>query len=187
MTVTELSLPGLRLVEPRVFGDPRGYFFETFNVERYRAAGIEEAFVQDNLSLSARGVLRGLHAQNPGPQAKLVSCVVGQVWDVAVDARADSPTYGKWEGLLLSAENHRQLMIPAGFLHGFVVLSEQALFSYKVSAPYNPSGDFSVQWDDPDLGVAWPLDGLTPTISAKDEAAIPFASLPPERLVPFAP
>ena len=186
MTVTELSIPGLRLVEPKAFGDSRGYFLETYGAERYRAAGIEEAFVQDNLSSSVRGVLRGLHAQNPSPQAKLVSCALGEVWDVAVDARAGSPTYGKWEGVHLSAENHHQLMIPAGFLHGFVVLSETALFTYKVSAPYNPSGDFSIRWDDPDIGIRWPLEGLTPAISAKDGAAMRFADLTPDRLVPFA-
>ncbi len=186
MTVIELSIPGLRLVEPKVFGDSRGYFLETYAAERYHAAGIAETFVQDNLSSSVRGVLRGLHAQNPGPQAKLVSCAFGEVWDVAVDVRAGSPTYGKWEGVHLSAENPLQLMIPAGFLHGFVVLSERALFTYKVSALYNPSGDFSVRWDDPDIGIEWPLEGLVPSISAKDEAALRFADLTPDRLVPFA-
>lgn len=186
MTVTELSIPGLRLVEPRAFGDARGFFLETYNEARYRAAGIEETFVQDNLSSSVRGVLRGLHAQSPDPQAKLVSCAEGEVWDVAIDAREGSPTYGRWEGVHLSGENHRQLMIPAGCLHGFVVLSERALFTYKVSASYNPTGDYSVRWDDPDLGIAWPLDGITPSISAKDEAAIRFADLAAERLVPFS-
>ena len=186
MTVTELSIPGLRLVEPKAFGDARGYFLETYNQGRYQEAGIAESFVQDNLSSSVRGVLRGLHAQNPSPQAKLVSCALGEVWDVAVDARAGSPTYGRWEGVHLSAENHRQLMIPAGFLHGFVVLSERALFTYKVSDLYNPAGDFSVRWDDLDLGVAWPLEGIEPSISAKDEKAMRFADLTPERLVPFA-
>lgn len=185
MTVTDLSIPGLRLVEPQVFGDVRGFFVETYSVERYRAAGIADAFVQDNLSSSARGVLRGLHAQNPMPQAKLVGCVQGEVWDVVVDARTGSPTFGRWEGVLLSAENHRQLAIPAGLLHGFVVLSGMALFSYKVSAPYHPAGDFAVRWDDPDLGIAWPLDGITPAVSSKDEAAMRFADLPPERRIAY--
>ncbi len=169
MTVTETRLPGVLLLEPRVFRDPRGFFLETWNADRYRAAGIPGPFVQDNASRSARGVLRGLHVQNPNPQGKLVSVLDGAVFDVAVDVRAGSPTFGQWTGHELSAENGHQLWIPPGFAHGFVVLSESALFTYKCTDRYAPEHEFSIAWNDPEIGIAWPV--VDPELSGKDAAA----------------
>jgi dTDP-4-dehydrorhamnose 3,5-epimerase len=161
------DLPGVVILEPRVFGDPRGYFFETYNQARYREAGVAETFVQDNLSFSAHGVLRGLHFQNPHAQAKLVSVLQGEVYDVAVDIRVGSPTFGKFVGVILSGENKRQLYIPQGFAHGFCVTSETALFTYKCSDVYAPEHEGGIAWNDPDIGIRWPID--RPNLSAKDQ------------------
>ncbi len=176
MTVTETPLAGVLLVEPRVFGDARGFFCETYQADRYAEAGIPARFVQDNVSRSGRGTLRGLHFQAPPhAQAKLVSCLDGAVFDVAVDLRAGSPTYGQWFGAELTAENMRQMFVPAGFAHGFVVTSETALFSYKVSGLYAPHAEGSLAWDDPDVGVRWPVE--VPVLSDKDRAAPRLADL----------
>ena len=154
------KIPGLLIIEPRVFGDSRGYFLETFSTERYRQLGIAETFVQDNLSRSRQGTLRGLHLQNPHGQGKLVSAVLGSVWDVAVDVRVGSPTFGQWEGFELSEENHRQLYVPPGCAHGFIVLSEVALFSYKCTDTYHPESELGVAYDDSDVGIEWPMAAL---------------------------
>lgn len=173
LQLTPTALPEVQIVEPKVFGDARGFFTESWNEARFNEAlGQSVHFVQDNHSRSARGVLRGLHYQlDPHAQGKLVRCVAGSVFDVAVDMRASSPNFGKWVGVELTAENHRQLWIPPGFAHGFVVLSETADFLYKTSGRYAPEHEGSVRWDDPSIGVQWPLDGITPQLSAKDIAA----------------
>jgi len=187
MKVTELSVPGVMMIEPKVFGDTRGFFLELYQRERYEAHGIGiGGFVQDNLSHSRRDVLRGLHVQNPSPQGKLVSVLAGEVYDVAVDIRRDSPTFGAWASCILSAENHRQLWIPPGLAHGFLVTSEEALFSYKCTAPYHPEAELVIRWDDPDIGVAWPLRGA-PTLSARDINGVALKDVPPERLSLFNP
>jgi len=180
MNVLETPLPGVLIVEPRVFGDDRGFFLESWQHDRYRAAGIGLPFVQDNFSRSARGTLRGLHYQLRHPQGKLVSVSRGAVFDVAVDARVGSPTFGQWFGLELSEQNHRQLWIPPGFAHGFLALSEVADFSYKCTDYYAPDDDNSLLWNDPDLAIAWPLDGVVPNLSRKDAAGKPLkdATLP---------
>lgn len=172
MKVVETSLPGLMLIELAVYGDHRGRFMETFQRERYSEAGIGAGleFVQDNFSSSARGTLRGLHHQLARPQGKLVHVTRGEVFDVAVDVRRGSPTFGRWFGCRLSADNCRQLWIPPGFAHGFVVLSESADFVYKTTEIYVPADERSIAWNDPDLGIQWPLDGA-PTLSARDHAA----------------
>ncbi len=176
MTVIETPLAGVVLVEPRVFGDARGFFCETYQAARYAEAGIDARFVQDNVSRSGRGTLRGLHFQAPPhAQAKLVSCLDGSVFDVAVDLRTGSPTYGEWFGAELSAENMRQMFVPEGFAHGFVVTSETALFSYKCSGVYAPHAEGSIAWNDPNLAVAWPVSD--PILSDKDAAAPAFAAL----------
>ncbi len=182
MRVVEAELPGVYIVEPKVFGDARGFFLESWNEERYRAAGIDTTFVQDNLSFSTRGVLRGLHYQKPHEQGKLVSVLVGEVFDVVVDIRVSSPTFGRWMGVVLSAENRRQLYAPLGFAHGFVVTSETALFSYKCTDYYSPADEGSVRWNDPDIGIDWPVS--SPTLSPKDGAAPLLRDIPEERLFP---
>jgi dTDP-4-dehydrorhamnose 3,5-epimerase len=169
MQIFETDLPGVLIIEPKVFGDQRGFFLETFQAQRYEQAGIPGPFVQDNLSFSRRGVLRGLHFQNPNSQGKLVYALQGEVFDVAVDIRRGSPTYGRWVGCTLSAENKRQLWVPTGFAHGFCVVSETALFAYKCTEYYNPSGEVSIRWDDPVIGIDWPVSA--PKLSAKDKAA----------------
>ena len=166
MNVIETTLPGVVIIEPKVFGDERGFFMETWNQQRYVDAGIPAGFVQDNLSYSRRGVLRGLHFQNPNPQGKLVSVYQGEVYDVAVDIRRGSPTFGQWTAVTLSAENKRQFYVPEGFAHAFVVTSETALFSYKCTDLYNPKAEGSILWNDPDLAIDWPIDN--PELSAKD-------------------
>ena len=173
MQVTPTVLPEVLLVEPKVFGDARGFFMESWNEARFNAAlGHEVRFVQDNHSRSARGVLRGLHYQvAPHAQGKLVRCVSGAVFDVAVDMRRSSPGFGRWVGYELSAENQRQMWIPPGFAHGFLVLSETADFLYKTSGGYAPEFEGAVRWDDPAIGIAWPLAGMTPQLSAKDVVA----------------
>jgi dTDP-4-dehydrorhamnose 3,5-epimerase len=172
MNVIQTEIPGVLIIEPKVFGDARGFFLETFQAERYRAAGIQESFVQDNHSHSARGVLRGLHFQRKYPQGKLVYVSRGEVFDVAVDLRRDSPAFGRWTGVFLSDENHRQFYVPPGCAHGFCVLSEFADFHYKCTDYYHPEDEGALLWNDPEIGIQWPLD--TPTLSAKDAVAPGF-------------
>lgn len=176
MKVIETELPGVLLIEPVVHRDARGFFLETWQEARYRAAGIDAHFVQDNHSCSARGTLRGLHAQlGAHPQAKLVRCVRGEIFDVAVDLRRGSPTFGRWTGAVLSAENVRQLYIPVGFAHGFCVTSETAEVEYKCSAPWSRDDEIALRWDDPAVGVRWPVE--TPLLSPRDAAAPTLAEL----------
>lgn len=177
LKVTSTAIPGVLILEPRVFGDERGFFLESFNQKSFNdATGLDVQFVQDNHSRSAKGVLRGLHYQlPPHAQGKLVRVVRGSVYDVAVDIRRDSPTFGKWVGVELSEENHRQLWIPAGLAHGFLVTSESADFLYKATDYYAPAAEQCVRWDDPTLQIEWPLgQGLTPIVSAKDLAGKPL-------------
>jgi len=166
--VTKTELPGVVVIEPDVFKDHRGFFLETWSQSRYADAGINETFVQDNVSCSSRGILRGLHFQNPQGQGKLVQVLSGEVLDAAVDIRVGSPTFGRWTGVRLSADNHRQMYIPAGFAHGFCVLSETAIFSYKCTDYYSSSAGMGIIWNDPDIGIDWPID--EPIISQKDSA-----------------
>jgi dTDP-4-dehydrorhamnose 3,5-epimerase len=180
MQITETTLPGVRLIEPKVFGDERGYFMETWNAARYADIGLPQRFVQDNLSYSRRGVLRGLHLQNPNAQGKLVYVLQGEVFDVAVDVRIGSPTFGQTATAILSSDNKRQFYIPPGFAHGFCVTSETALFAYKCTEFYDPKAEASILWNDPALGIDWPVDA--PELSAKDAAALALANFPRERL-----
>ena len=176
MTVAETAIPGVLLIEPRRFGDARGYFAETFHAERYREAGVNVSFVQDNVSRSGRGTLRGLHYQRPPhAQGKLVQVLDGSVYDVVVDLRRGSPAFGEWFGVELSAETGRQLYVPPGLAHGFCVTSDSALFAYKCSAFYAPDCEGAVRWDDPDLGIEWPVE--TPRLSEKDLAAPTWAEV----------
>ena len=185
MRVEPTELPGVLILEPKVFGDARGFFTETWHARRYAEAGLPEAFVQDNLSFSQRGVLRGLHYQNPHGQGKLVYVLQGTVFDVAVDIRVGSPTFGRWIGVTLSAENRRQFWVPPGFAHGFCVTSETALFAYKCSDYYAPEHEGSVLWNDPAIGIAWPVE--SPTLSAKDAAALRLAEVDRARLPSVSP
>ena len=170
MKATPLAIPDVILLEPRVFGDDRGFFFESFNQAKFdEIIGRKVNFVQDNHSRSAKNVLRGLHYQTENTQGKLVRVIVGEVFDVAVDMRRDSPTFGQWVGEILSAQNKRQLWIPEGFAHGFYVLSEEAEFVYKCTDYYNPQAEHSLLWNDPTVGIQWPLQG-EPNLSAKDLA-----------------
>jgi dTDP-4-dehydrorhamnose 3,5-epimerase len=163
------AIPDVILIQPKVFADDRGYFLESFQAQRYAQAGITGPMVQDNLSGSRKGVLRGLHYQVQKPQGKLVSVLTGKVFDVAVDLRRSSPTLGRWVGTYLSAEDHKQLWVPPGFAHGFYVVSPWAEVAYKVTAYYSPECERTLKWDDPGLNIAWPLiDGRPPTLSAKD-------------------
>lgn len=186
MNVIETKLPGVLLVEPKVFGDERGFFMETWHAERYEEAGLPgcAGFVQDNLSFSRHGVLRGLHFQNPDQQGKLVYVLQGEVYDVAVDIRAGSPTFGEWTGAALSSKNKRQLYVPEGFAHGFLVTSSTALFAYKCTAKYNARAEAAVLWNDPEIGIQWPVDA--PTLSEKDHAAPTLAEVPVERLPSYS-
>lgn len=170
MKVSGTSLPGVMLIEPQVFGDDRGFFLESWNAAAFAAAGIDAAFVQDNHSRSAKGVLRGLHYQIEQPQGKLVRVVAGEVFDVAVDLRRSSPHFGRWTGHRLSGENKAMLFVPPGFAHGFLVLSATADFLYKCTTAYAPQHDRAVAWNDPVIGIDWPLDG-PPALSAKDVVA----------------
>lgn len=171
MKIIDTKIPEVKIIEPRVFGDDRGFFFESFNQQQFEAAiGYPVNFVQDNHSKSSKGVLRGLHYQlPPHAQGKLVRCVVGEVFDVAVDIRKSSPTFGQWVGVHLSAENKRQLWIPEGFAHGFVTLSDTAEFLYKTTNYYFAISDRGIQWNDSQLGVAWPIENLTLILSDKDK------------------
>jgi dTDP-4-dehydrorhamnose 3,5-epimerase len=169
MNVIKTNLPEVLVFEPRIFGDDRGFFYESFNAKKFaELSGIETAFVQDNHSLSARNVLRGLHYQIRQPQGKLVRVVAGKVFDVAVDIRRSSPHFGQWTGVSLSAENKRQMWIPAGFAHGFIVLSDSAEFLYKTTDYWSPEYERCLQWDDPAIGIQWPLSG-DPVMSSKDQ------------------
>jgi dTDP-4-dehydrorhamnose 3,5-epimerase len=169
MNATPLAIPDVFLIEPQVFGDERGFFFESFNHAKFEAAiGRQVTFVQDNHSKSAKGVLRGLHSQNPNPQGKLVRVTQGEVFDVAVDIRKDSPTFGQWVGEILTAENKKQLWIPEGLAHGFLVLSDTAEFLYKTTDYYAPAYEQCIRWDDPTLAIHWPLNEI-PKLSSKDQ------------------
>jgi len=183
--VIETQLPGCMVIEPAVFGDARGYFFETWNAERFAALGLPERFVQSNVSTSARGVLRGLHYQWPRPQGKLVSVLEGEVYDVAVDIRRGSPTFGQWEAVVLSAENKKQFWIPEGFAHGFAVLSETALFNYLCTDIYVAEADAGIRWNDADIAVDWPVGA--PILSAKDQKAPFLDQLAEDRLPVYVP
>lgn len=176
MKVIETAIPDVKIIEPRVFGDDRGFFFESYNERAFnQAVGREVRFVQDNHSMSAKGVLRGLHYQIQQPQGKLVRVISGEVFDVAVDLRKDSPTFGRWVGENLSAENKRQLWVPEGFAHGFLVLSEKAEFLYKTTDFYAPEHERCIPWNDPSLAIVWPVKtGEMPTVSAKDAKGTPF-------------
>ena len=174
-TVTPTAIPDVLILEPKVFGDSRGFFFESFNAQDFaQATGLKVDFVQDNHSRSAKGVLRGLHYQLQQAQGKLVRVVRGAVFDVAVDIRKSSPTFGQWVGCELTEDNHRQMWVPPGFAHGFVVLSESADFLYKTTDYYAPAYERCIAWNDPAIGISWPA-GLTPQLSAKDQAGLPLA------------
>jgi dTDP-4-dehydrorhamnose 3,5-epimerase len=187
MKSTRLAIPDVIHIEPKVWGDARGYFYESYSRQRYEEAGIHGEFVQDNVSFSRRGVLRGLHIQNPHTQGKLVSVLAGEVFDVAVDVRKGSPTFGRWVGVTLSSEKKNQLWVPPGMAHGFVVTSETAIFAYKCTDYYAPEYEFSVAWDDPAIGINWPMH-LLPSgveLSAKDKTAHRLADIDPDRLPQF--
>lgn len=175
MKVTDAPLAGLKIIEPDVYRDARGFFLETYHQQRYGEAGIDTAFVQDNYSRSGHGTIRGLHMQVRSPQAKLVRVVAGAIFDVAVDVRLGSPSFGRWFGVTLSHDNFTQLLIPPGFVHGFAVVSEFAEIEYKCSAFYDQADEIAVRWDDPAIGIAWPV--TSPTLSARDAAARPLAEL----------
>ena len=175
MRVTPTDIPDVKLIEPRVFGDARGFFFESWNRRALADAGIDADFVQDNHSRSARGVLRGLHYQIEHAQGKLVRATAGEVFDVAVDLRRSSPTFGRSVGIMLSAANKRMLWIPPGFAHGFLVVSEDAEFLYKTTDYWYPEHERTLLWNDPALAIAWPLSGA-PVLAAKDVAGLPLAS-----------
>ncbi len=168
MQITPTKIPEVLIVEPKVFADDRGFFMESFKKQQYAEAGIDLPFIQDNHSGSKQGVLRGLHYQIEHPQGKLVRVVKGAVYDVAVDIRKSSPTFGQYVGEVLSEENHRQLWVPPGFAHGFLVLTDWAEFIYKVTDIYFPQGERSIIWNDPDLNIAWPLEGIEVLVSSKD-------------------
>jgi len=178
MNIIETPLPGVLILEPRVFGDQRGFFMETWNAAGFAAAGLDLTFVQDNHSRSQKGVLRGMHFQNPGPQGKLVRVTRGAVFDVAVDLRKSSPTFGQWTGVELSAENRRMFWVPEGFAHGFLTLEDDTDFLYKCTAPYAPQSEYTLAWNDPSVGIEWPVAGLYPIISEKDARGLSLAQAP---------
>jgi dTDP-4-dehydrorhamnose 3,5-epimerase len=180
MNVITTDIEGVLILEPKVFGDGRGFFMETWNRQRYAAAGLDVDFVQDNVSSSSKGVLRGLHYQYPHPQGKLVQVLRGEVLDVAVDIRVGSPTFGRAVTCVLSEENHRQFYVPVGLAHGFCVLSETALFLYKCTDFYNPQMEGGVLWNDPDLAIDWPVE--SPILSEKDQKNSCLANIPKDRL-----
>ena len=185
MKVIETDLPGCLVFEPRFFGDERGFFFESFNHDKLAEHGLSPTFVQGNVSSSRRGVLRGLHYQWPKPQGKYVSVVEGEVWDVAVDIRRGSPTFGRWTAVVLSAENRRHFWIPEGFAHGFVTLSERALFTYLCTATYDREADAGIRWNDASLAIDWPVSA--PVLSDKDAKAPWLDAIPADRLPVYAP
>ncbi len=180
MQVRQGRIPGVIVIEPVVRGDTRGFFLETYHAARYHGFGVRETFVQDNLSRSSGGTLRGLHLQNPFGQGKLVSAVLGRVWDVAVDVRVGSPTFGQWEAFELDDVSQRQVYIPPGCAHGFLVQSEVALFMYKCTDVYHPESELGVAFDDPDVGIAWPTQ--VTTVSDRDRSLPRLADIPSERL-----
>ncbi len=167
MKIIETDIPGVMIIEPQVFGDHRGYFMETYQIRAFAEAGIPHTFVQDNQSRSVKNTLRGLHYQDPYAQGKLVRAVAGEVFDVAVDIRRGSPTFGKWTGVILSSENKRSFWVPPGFAHGFCVLSDSADFVYKCSEYYHPETEHTILWNDPDIGIEWPVRDVL--LSKKDE------------------
>lgn len=181
----ETELPGCIVIEPQVFGDARGFFYESFNAEKYKSAGLDLRFLQTNVSRSAHGVLRGLHYQWPNPQGKLVSVLEGEVYDVAVDIRKGSPTFGRWAAVVLTADNKRHFWIPEGFAHGFVVLSEFATFTYQCTAQYDGATDAGIRWNDADIAIDWPLSA--PRLSDKDENAPFLRDVPIEKLPKYLP
>jgi dTDP-4-dehydrorhamnose 3,5-epimerase len=183
MKIEKTLLPGVLLVELDRYNDSRGSFVESWHKEKYASLGINVDFVQDNISVSRKGVLRGLHYQNPSPQGKLVSVLEGEVFDVAVDIRVGSPTFGKWLGIILSRENNRQLYIPPGFAHGFVVTSDSATFAYKCTGFYRKECERTIRWDDPEIGIVWPV--AHPILSDKDLAGRSLKGMPPENLFTF--
>jgi dTDP-4-dehydrorhamnose 3,5-epimerase len=180
MKITHTKLPGVLYIEPDAFGDDRGWFLETWSQGRYAEIGVPELFVQDSVSMSRRGTVRGLHLQHPSGQGKLVQVVHGSVYDVTVDVRAGSSTFGQWIGEILSAEDHRQLYIPPGFAHGFCVTSEAAVFMYKCTEVYHRETELGVAWNDPDLAIPWPVD--TPILSARDSSFPRLRDIPVDRL-----
>lgn len=177
MNIIETALPGVLIIEPKVFGDARGFFMEAWNADAFRDAGLDLQFVQDNHSRSQKGVLRGLHFQNPGPQGKLVRVTKGAVFDVAVDLRRSSPHFGKWVGVELSAQNQRMFWVPEGFAHGFLTLEDDTDFLYKCTAPYAPQSEYALAWDDPTVGIEWPAIGMAPIISDKDTRGLSLANV----------
>jgi dTDP-4-dehydrorhamnose 3,5-epimerase len=183
MIVENLSIPDVKLVKPRFFPDARGFFMQTYHYEQYRDAGIDVRFVQDNWSRSTKGVLRGLHYQLKNPQDKLVSVIRGEVFDVAVDIRRGSPTFGKWVGAVLSEENHHQLFVPKGFSHGFCVLSDEVDFIYKCSDFYTPGDEYGICWNDPDIGINWPMENVI--LAGKDCQAPLLKDVPETNLPTF--
>jgi dTDP-4-dehydrorhamnose 3,5-epimerase len=185
MKVTQMSIPGLRVIEPDVNSDSRGVLVEIWHRDRYARAGIQCGFVQENLSRSRPGVLRGLHLQYPNGQAKLVTVLAGEIFDVAVDVRRGSPTYGRWDSVILSARNGRQFWIPEGFAHGFCVTGDNATVMYRLSACHDPATELTVAWNDPALAIAWPVH--QPVLSDRDRTASVLADIEPGRLPPFVP
>jgi dTDP-4-dehydrorhamnose 3,5-epimerase len=181
MKISTCDIPGLVIIDPKVFGDARGYFFESWNEQRYDLI-VQARFVQDNISFSRKGIVRGLHFQNPNGQGKLIQVFQGEVFDVAVDLRRSSPTFRKWHGILLSAENKKQFYIPPGFAHGFAVTSDTALFHYKCTEFYSQKDEMALKWDDPDLGITWPIQ--KPTISERDAKGLRLRDIPEDRLYP---
>ncbi len=183
MEIIDCNLDGIKIIKPKFFGDSRGFFFESFEFNRYRdLVGIEDNFVQDNISMSSAGVLRGLHFQLNNTQGKLVTVIKGSVFDVAVDIRKNSKTFGKWFGVILSDENHWQLWIPKGFAHGFYVMSKNAYFHYKCTDFYDPKSEVSIIWNDPNIGIEWPIT-VDPTLSAKDLSGKLLKELPKNKLL----
>lgn len=183
MNIITTNLPGVLIIEPKVFGDSRGFFLETWQQQRYQQIGIDESFVQDNLSFSTKGVLRGLHYQQPNAQGKLVAVVAGAVFDVAVDIRCGSPTFSQWTGALLTGDNHRQFWIPPGFAHGFCVVSDTAYFTYKCTNFYSPQTEGGIIWNDPDIGIKWPLQEVI--LSDKDKQYQKLCDIPHDKLPTF--
>lgn len=179
MNIIPTDIEGLVIIEPRVFGDDRGFFMESWNRKTFADLGLDLDFVQDNHSRSAKGVLRGLHYQQPNPQGKLVRVTAGRAWDVAVDLRAGSATYGKWAGVELSGQNKRMFWVPPGFAHGFVSLEDGTDFLYKCTDFYDPANEHSLMWNDPEVGIEWPLEGIKPQLSAKDMVGKPLNEVEP--------
>lgn len=178
MKIIPCDIPGPLIIEPRVFGDERGFFMESWNADTFRESGLDLKFVQDNHSRSQKGVLRGMHFQNPAPQGKLVRVVNGAVFDAVVDMRRDSDHFGKWAGVTLSAQNKRMFWVPEGFAHGFLTLEADTDFLYKCTSSYAPANEHSLRWDDPDVGIEWPLEGSNPILSDKDAGGLPLADCP---------